>query len=124
MKALCTVPEPTTTTPLLQAQDLTQTLADHKIVVVAFFMKGCAPCERTKPKIDALCRHYQAQSQVAVRKIDKEQAGAIIRQYQIKQYPTVLIFKNGKLVQSIADSTQEVADYCQAIDRHLEGAQK
>jgi len=76
-----------------------ETIQDHSIVVVDCWASWCAPCRMVAPIIDELAVDYAGKILFGKLNIDENRAVAI--EYQIMSIPTLLVFKNGKLVDRI-----------------------
>ena len=76
-----------------------ETIQNHSIVVVDCWAPWCAPCRMVAPIIDELAVDYAGKILFGKLNIDENRAVAI--EYQIMSIPTLLVFKNGKLVDRI-----------------------
>ena len=65
-------------------------------VLVDFYADWCGPCKQQAPILKQLTE--RAGDQVRVIKIDVDKAQAAAQQYQIRSIPTMLLFKQGKIV--------------------------
>ncbi len=65
-------------------------------VLVDFYATWCGPCKAMAPAIEAVGKEVQGKARVLKIDVDKNQAVAAA--YQIQAVPTLLIFKNGKVV--------------------------
>ena len=70
-------------------------IADNPIVLVDFWAEWCHPCRMLAPAIDALARDMQGIA-VGILNVDENRDTAI--KYGIMSIPTLLYFKDGKLV--------------------------
>jgi thioredoxin 1 len=68
----------------------------HGNVVVDVFATWCGPCKRLAPELEALAAEYGTKVQFI--KVDGDQFPSIVSQYHVSGYPTLLFFKDGKLV--------------------------
>ena len=68
-------------------------------VVVDFWATWCAPCRMIAPIIDQFAVEYEGKAKIGKLDVDNNQEVAMT--YGIRSIPTVLIFKNGKVVDSI-----------------------
>jgi thioredoxin 1 len=68
-------------------------------VLVDFWATWCGPCRRITPIIDELSEDYDGK--VTFGKVDTDQNPSIPSKYGIKSIPTLLIFKDGKLMSSM-----------------------
>lgn len=68
-------------------------------VLVDFWAAWCAPCRALAPTIDELANEFAGQAKVM--KLDIDANHEIPAQFGIRSIPTVLIFKDGKVVDQI-----------------------
>ena len=80
----------------LNSGNFEEALNKHPLLVIDCWAPWCAPCRMVAPVIEELARDYQGQITFGKLNIDKNQTIAI--KYQIMSIPTLLIFKNGQLV--------------------------
>jgi len=76
-----------------------ETIQNHSIVVVDCWAPWCAPCRMVAPIIDELALDYAGKILFGKLNVDENRAVAI--EYQIMSIPTLLVFKNGELVDRI-----------------------
>ena len=67
-----------------------------KPVLIDFFAEWCGPCKMMTPTIKAIGEEVDGKARVL--KIDIDRNQALARQYGIQSVPTLMIFKNGKLL--------------------------
>jgi thioredoxin 1 len=66
------------------------------VAVVDFWAEWCGPCHMIAPIIEEL--HEEYKGKVVVGKVDVDTNPEISMQYGIRNIPTVLILKNGQVV--------------------------
>ncbi|MDI6819621.1 MAG: thioredoxin [Candidatus Hodarchaeaceae archaeon] len=81
----------------------------HPVVVVDFWGEWCPPCRLIAPIIEELARDYAGKVIFGKLNVDENKATAV--RYGITAIPTLLIFKNGKLVDQVLGAVSK---------RHLE----
>ena len=88
-------------------------LKSDKLVMVDFWAAWCGPCRMVGPIIDELSEEYEGKAVVGKVDIDSNQQYAA--QFGVRNIPTVLVFKNGELVdRKVGVSSKN--DYAQALD--------
>lgn len=68
-------------------------------VLLDFSAEWCGPCKRLAPVVEAIAGEYADRLKVAHLDIDKAQATAV--KYGIMSVPTVLFFKEGKVLDQL-----------------------
>jgi len=74
-------------------------IQNHSLVVVDCWAPWCGPCYMVAPVIEELARDYAGK--ILFGKLNVDENREVSMQYQIMGIPTLLVFKNGKLVDRI-----------------------
>ncbi|NLM36777.1 MAG: thioredoxin [Firmicutes bacterium] len=84
---------------LTQDNFKTEVLDYKGVAMVDFWAPWCGPCRMVAPIIDQLAEEYAGK--VKIGKVNTDENMALSTQYQIMTIPTMLIFKDGKVVETI-----------------------
>ena len=71
----------------------------QKPVLVDFFASWCGPCKMQAPVIDALAEEMGDKAQIG--KLNTEEAPAIAEKFSVMSIPTLLIFKDGEVKETL-----------------------
>ena len=78
-----------------------------KPMVLDFWAEWCGPCRMVSPIIDELATEYEGK--VTIGKMDVDNNNDVVAQFGIRNIPTVLFFKDGKLVDKQVGAAQKSA---------------
>ncbi|MFU8793133.1 MAG: thioredoxin [Acholeplasmataceae bacterium] len=67
-------------------------------VLVDFWANWCGPCHRVAPILEELSEDVKGIAKVC--KLDCDDASEIADEYQVMSIPTIIIFKNGEIVET------------------------
>ena len=65
-------------------------------VLVDFWAPWCRPCLMTAPVVEKIAEEYEGRIKVC--KLNVEEATSIASNYGVMSIPTIMIFKDGKIV--------------------------
>ena len=66
------------------------------VVVIDFFANWCGPCKMLSPVLEKVSSDYP---NIHFVKLDVDKSGDIAMRYQVQSIPTLLVFKDGNLVE-------------------------
>lgn len=84
----------------------TEVLQSDKPVLVDFWAVWCGPCKMIAPFVEELASELEGKAKVGKLDVDNNQESAI--KYGVRSIPTVLIFKDGKVVDTIIGAVPKV----------------
>ena len=76
-----------------------EVINSNGVVLVDFSAEWCGPCKMLAPIRDDLSNEMEGKNKVF--KIDVDQSGDIAQKYNVMNVPTVMIFKNGEVVEKV-----------------------
>ena len=74
-------------------------IKNNPLVVVDCWAPWCAPCYMVAPILEELAREYAGR--ISFGKLNVDENKSVALEHQIMSIPTLLVFKNGKLVDRI-----------------------
>lgn len=77
------------------------------LAVVDFWATWCAPCRVIAPVLDQLAGEYEGK--VKVTKLDIDANLRTASRFNVRSIPTILFFKNGKLVDQVVGAVPKPA---------------
>ena len=91
-------------------------LAQDKLVVVDFWAEWCGPCRSIAPYVDELATEYEGKAIIGKYNVDDD--NALSSEMGIRNIPTILFFKGGKLVDKQVGASSK-ADLKAKIEANL-----
>ncbi|MFA6599288.1 MAG: thioredoxin [Ignavibacteriaceae bacterium] len=93
-----------------------EVLKSDKPVLIDFWAAWCGPCRMIAPIVEELANEYDGKFKVG--KLDVDNNPQVATQFGIRSIPTLLIIKNGKVVDSIIGAVPK-AHFVQKLNANL-----
>ena len=93
-----------------------EVIKSDKPVLVDFWAAWCAPCRMIAPIVEELAQEYDGKAKVGKLDVDSNQQTAI--KYGVRSIPTVLLIKNGEVVDTIIGALPKTA-FVEKLDAAL-----
>lgn len=90
----------------LTNENLEDTIAEG-VTMVDFWAPWCGPCRMIAPVIEELAIDFEGRAKVCKVNTDEEQD--IASKFSVYSVPTILFFKNGKLVDTVVGAKSKTA---------------
>lgn len=80
-------------------------LVGSGVVLVDFWATWCGPCRALAPTVEAIASKYEGKAKVV--KCNVDECNAPAGEYGIRNIPTLLFFKDGKVVDKLVGNVPE-----------------
>ncbi len=101
---------------ITQSEWQSEVISSPVPVLVDFWAVWCGPCRVIAPIVEELAKEYEGKLKVF--KVDVDQEQGLAMQYGIMSIPTLLLFKDGRVVEQIVGALPKGAIE-QKIAKHL-----
>ncbi len=85
-------------------------------ILVDFWAEWCGPCRMVAPVLEKLAEEYAGR--VRIGKVNVDEQSSLATKYGIQSIPTLLLFKEGRVVEQTVGSAGRDA-LVKLVDRHL-----
>jgi len=92
------------------------TASNTQPVMVDFWAEWCRPCHMLAPTVAEIAQDYAGK--LKVMKLNVDEAMNSASRYNIRGIPTLLVFKNGQVVEQIVGALPK-DQITKALDRHV-----
>lgn len=75
------------------------------VVLVDIWASWCGPCRTISPIVDKVSADYQGKAKVG--KLEADQNREIVSELGIRNIPTLLVYKDGEIVDRLVGAVQE-----------------
>jgi thioredoxin 1 len=84
-------------------------------VLIDFWAAWCGPCIQIAPHVEAVAEQFSGRANVY--KVDVDSEGDLATQFHVMSIPTLLIFKNGNVVDQIIGFTtkDQIAEKLESV---------
>lgn len=93
-----------------------EVLKSETPVLVDFWAVWCGPCKAIAPAVEEIAREYKGKVKVA--KLDVDDAQQTAQKFGIRSIPTLLVFKGGRVVDTIVGAVPK-SKLVDAITKHV-----
>lgn len=82
-------------------------LSGNPLLAIKFGALWCGPCKIIKPIVEELAKEYEGK--IAFSNVDVDNNPELSNEFGIRNVPTILFFKNGKIVDKQVGATTKSA---------------
>jgi thioredoxin 1 len=105
-------------THITDASFRAEVLESEVPVLVDFWAVWCGPCRAIAPHLEAIADEMNGQVRIVKLNIDENQRTPM--SYQIRSIPTLLLFKNGEVVDQMIGNPGSKSKLADFITRHVQ----
>ncbi|HIF37543.1 MAG: thioredoxin [Methanobacteriota archaeon] len=95
--------------------DFQDTIQNNELVLIDFWAPWCGPCKAIAPVLEEISNEH---SNVVIAKMNTDENPTISSQHGIMSIPTMMIFKNGQLVDRLVGALPKPA-ILQKLEAHF-----
>lgn len=93
---------------------------NHGGTLVNFHFKGCKPCAKLKSEFDAAARQLWNTRRIPFVAVDADDAPSILKQYDVKMFPSLLWFRRGKIMRNPEPAVRDAAKIIEFVEESLQ----
>lgn len=83
----------------IESKDHFEQINQTGVVLADFWAPWCAPCRGQLPIVEAVAKAYKGKAKIVKINVDEDTVSELGRTYSIDSIPTLILFKDGKLVE-------------------------
>lgn len=99
---------------LEDGEDLERALAEHDLVLVDFYTKGCTLCQSIEPVLGNVARV----ADVTVAMLNPQHDLSLVETYNVRSVPTLVLFADGEEVGRLAEGFQGTDAIVEFVEDH------
>ncbi len=99
--------------PVNGSADLSETVAEHDVVLADFYADWCGPCQMLEPIVETIA----AETDAAVAKVDVDANQQLATEYGVRGVPTLVLFADGQPAERFV-GMQDEAQLRSVIETH------
>lgn len=84
-------------------------------VLIDFYATWCGPCRMLSPVIEEIAKEYEGK--IKVYKVDVDEEGELANEFGISSIPTLVVVKNGEVVEKATGYRPKEAVLSLVLDR-------
>lgn len=100
----------------LNNETFKESLESDKVVLVDFWAEWCGPCRMIAPIIDEVSEEFK--DKAIIGKVNVDEQNDIAAQFGIRSIPTIVLFKNGEVVDKIVGA-QPIGTFREKLNNHI-----
>lgn len=85
-------------------------------ILVDFWAEWCGPCRIVAPVLEQIAADYKGKARIG--KVNVDEHSALAARYGVQSIPTLLLFKQGKVVEQYIGATSKDV-LTKLIDKHI-----
>lgn len=93
-----------------------EVLKSDKLTLVDFWAQWCGPCRAVGPIMDELSAEFDGK--VKISKVNVDEEGELAAKYRIMSIPTVMLFKNGEIVEKIIGAKSK-SEFISTLEKNI-----
>ena len=93
-----------------------EVIENEGVVVVDFWAPWCGPCRMVGPVMEELDNQYDGK--ITFTKVNVDECPLISQRYEIASIPTIMVFKNGKIAETMIGFRPKAA-FEEVLNKHI-----